>query len=344
MGRLVQPLFDGPLDVVGDVHGELDALCSLLARLGYDTDGRHHRDRRLVFVGDLCDRGPDSPGVIRLVQGLVESGRAQLVAGNHELNLLRGERKHGNHWFYGHTYDAAHPEFGQCAALFKSARAPTLAFLRSLPVALERPDLRVVHAAWVDEAIDRCRAIDRTLDVAYLDFDSELRETATFKALEADRAAEEARLGPALRDPDAAPSSAVLGAYDECHQMGNPIRVITSGIERETQRPFHAAGKWRWVNRVAWWRNYAGEVPVLFGHYWRWHDPASHQELSSGEPHLFFDDPVGPAMAVDHQAFCIDFSVGSRYRQRGAGQEGPFHGRLAAMRWPERELVYDDSR
>ena len=53
--RLVQPLFDGPLDVVGDVHGEIDALRSLLSHLGYSHDGREHPNhRRLVFVGDLC--------------------------------------------------------------------------------------------------------------------------------------------------------------------------------------------------------------------------------------------------------------------------------------------------
>ncbi len=46
-------------------------------------------------------------------------------------------------------------------------------------------------------------------------------------------------------------------------------------------------------------------------------------------------------MAHDHKVFCTDFSVGSRFVQRHAGHEPPFHGRLAAMRWPERELVFD---
>src|ERR1700756_2415469 len=85
------PLPDGPLDVVGDVHGELDALTALLAHLGYDAEGGHPDGRHLVFVGDLCDRGPDSPGVIELVQRLVQSGRALVTLGNHEINLLRGD-------------------------------------------------------------------------------------------------------------------------------------------------------------------------------------------------------------------------------------------------------------
>jgi len=55
----------------------------------------------LVFVGDLVDRGPDSVSIVEFVRKIVSSGKAQMVLGNHEMNLLRGERKHGNHWFWG---------------------------------------------------------------------------------------------------------------------------------------------------------------------------------------------------------------------------------------------------
>ena len=70
---LVQPLFNGPLDVVGDIHGEVEALRSLLRHLGYAEDGTHPDNRRLVFVGDLTDRGPDSPAVVHIVKGLVQA-------------------------------------------------------------------------------------------------------------------------------------------------------------------------------------------------------------------------------------------------------------------------------
>ena len=59
---LVEKLPDGPLDIVGDVHGELDALKQLLKVMGYSDAGEHPEGRKLVFVGDLTDRGPDSPG------------------------------------------------------------------------------------------------------------------------------------------------------------------------------------------------------------------------------------------------------------------------------------------
>ena len=54
---LIQPLFDGPLDIVGDVHGEIGPLQALFARLGYDERGLH-TTRRLVFVGDLTRPRP----------------------------------------------------------------------------------------------------------------------------------------------------------------------------------------------------------------------------------------------------------------------------------------------
>ena len=73
---LIQSLPSGPLDIVGDIHGEYDALKSLLGHLGYATNGEHPQGRTLVFVGDFCDRGPNSPCVLSLVQSLVQLGRA----------------------------------------------------------------------------------------------------------------------------------------------------------------------------------------------------------------------------------------------------------------------------
>jgi len=88
----------GPFDIVGDVHGCSAELGTLLTRLGYalvrDEAGRpvdavHPEGRTAVFVGDLVDRGPDSPGVLRLVMGMVAAGTAICVPGNHEQKLAR---------------------------------------------------------------------------------------------------------------------------------------------------------------------------------------------------------------------------------------------------------------
>jgi protein phosphatase len=91
----------GPFDVIGDVHGCRTELEELLGTLGYDlrrddqgrpVDAEHPAARRAVFVGDLVDRGPDSPGVLRLVMGMVAAGHALCVPGNHEDKLVRALR------------------------------------------------------------------------------------------------------------------------------------------------------------------------------------------------------------------------------------------------------------
>jgi len=88
----------GPFDVVGDVHGCITELVCLLTELGHvlihDEHGRPvdalpPGRRKAVFVGDLIDRGPDSPGVLRLVMGMVAAGHALCVPGNHENKLVR---------------------------------------------------------------------------------------------------------------------------------------------------------------------------------------------------------------------------------------------------------------
>lgn len=88
----------GPFDVIGDVHGCRNELETLLDRLGWtierDGDGRaahahHPAGRTAVFVGDLVDRGPDTPGVLRLVMNMVARGDALCIAGNHEQKLSR---------------------------------------------------------------------------------------------------------------------------------------------------------------------------------------------------------------------------------------------------------------
>ncbi|MEV0380922.1 polynucleotide kinase-phosphatase [Nonomuraea sp. NPDC050643] len=78
----------GPFDIIGDVHGCRAELESLLRELGWEGT-RHPEGRIAVFVGDLVDRGPDTPGVLRLVMEMVEAGTAICVAGNHEQKLVR---------------------------------------------------------------------------------------------------------------------------------------------------------------------------------------------------------------------------------------------------------------
>ncbi|HEX5501189.1 MAG TPA: polynucleotide kinase-phosphatase, partial [Thermomicrobiales bacterium] len=90
----------GPFDIIGDVHGCFAELVALLDRLGYEVapetaDGEAGyrvtppAGRTAVFLGDLVDRGPDAPAVLRLVMGMVAAGTALCLPGNHDVKLLR---------------------------------------------------------------------------------------------------------------------------------------------------------------------------------------------------------------------------------------------------------------
>ena len=220
-----------------------------------------------------------------------------------------------------------------------------MTFFATLPIALERPDLRVVHAAWRQEAIEVCRTWANTALDAYVEFDRQALDSEQGKLLKQKYQAERDANRHAMNVEDEAPGFLrAVAEYEEYYQMSNPVRVLTSGVERIARRPFFAGGKWRFVERVRWWESYRDDVPVVFGHYWRWWNAASHAQFSKGEPNLFDGDSPGGWHRNDagrEVAFCVDYSAGARFKERQQPRTGPFHGRLAALRWPERELIFD---
>ena len=113
--------------------------------------------RHLVFLGDLVDRGPDSPAVVDKVMKLVDKGVAQCVLGNHELLLLLGRAIPGNGWF-------VQPNPNETPGEFNSARVDPanidtyLEFFSSLPILLENASLRIAHACWHAPSVAQLRS------------------------------------------------------------------------------------------------------------------------------------------------------------------------------------------
>ncbi|MGZ0146955.1 polynucleotide kinase-phosphatase [Kribbella sp. WER1] len=155
--RLYNDLTDhtGPFDIIGDVHGCRPELERLLIDLGYtltrDAAGRPidaaHRDRRAIFVGDLVDRGPDTPGVLRLVMGMVASGNAYCVTGNHEDKLLRALR--GKNVKIGHGLETTLEQLAAEPAEFRDEVAAFIDGLISHYV-FDGGKLVVAHAGLVE--------------------------------------------------------------------------------------------------------------------------------------------------------------------------------------------------
>jgi protein phosphatase len=138
----------GPFDIIGDVHGCADELVELLGVLGYQVaaDGSsagHPAGRKAVFVGDLVDRGPATPAVLRLVMGMTAAGTGLSVSGNHEAKLVRALRGRDVTVAYGLAESLA-----QLAAEPDEFTGQAVAFMDKLlgHVVLDGGKLVVAHA------------------------------------------------------------------------------------------------------------------------------------------------------------------------------------------------------
>jgi hypothetical protein len=339
-------LFDGPLDVIGDVHGELDALRALLGHLGYGDDGRHPQVRHAVFVGDLVDRGPDSPGVLDLVEAWVGAGRAQCVLGNHELNVLLGEPKHGNGWFFDRNHELVNGEFLHSKAADAGRRPAWIAFLDRLPLALTRDDLRVVHACWDEAALARLGPLlagGAPYRAVHAELDRCTRELLRSSGISGRAAREIKAHRHAFKDRNATlPMLPACADEATLLQNANPVKVLTSGLEGPSERPLWAGGRWRMTQRARWWNQYRDSPAVVIGHYWRRDDRAEPAAVTGDWDYPLGDYGAYEWMGPRRNVFCVDYSVGGRYLERARGGRPPYQTRLAALRWPERELVFDD--
>lgn len=342
---LIQSLPAGPLDIVGDIHGEFDALVNLMALLGYDAEGRHPDGRTLVFVGDFCDRGPNSPAVLELAQKLVQAGRAVAVLGNHEINLLRDDPKDGSGWYFEARSERDHHKYAPFNRPTMKQRCDIVAFLSSLPIGLERPDLRVVHAAWQSDQIEAARRLalgsvrdeyDRWEQAAA----QMARDTALAERMEREMVSWEFGLENSERQP---PFLHAHAEHEANKQMLNPLKVLTSGVEQPGTVPFFSGGKWRFAERKAWWDAYADATPVVVGHYWRRVRPIDRGAVGKGDVDLFENTHPYAWHGQRGNVFCVDFSAGGRWLERKSSGAIVGHDfKLAALRWPERTLQFDD--
>ncbi len=97
------------------------------------------------------------------------------------------------------------------------------------------------------------------------------------------------------------------------------------------------------VARQKWWDCYADKKPVVVGHYWRHFDELSRNFGKKAGPDLFVGVEPHHWMGKNKNVYCVDFSAGLRHK---ADAENPPEtlGRLAALRWPEKRVMYDDGQ
>jgi hypothetical protein len=150
------------IDIIPDIHGQLGKLESLLTHLGYTKGYRSwvHSERKVLFLGDYIDRGPQVRETLRLVRAMVEDGKALALMGNHELNAVAFHTKDDD----GSPLRPHSPKnLAQHKATLESFAgreeelADTIEWFKDLPMFLELDGLRAVHACWSEEDIGLLR-------------------------------------------------------------------------------------------------------------------------------------------------------------------------------------------
>ena len=142
-------------DSIGDIHGQAEKLVALLEKMGYrrQAGAYRHPSRQALFVGDFIDRGPLQTETLEIVRAMVEAGSAQAVMGNHEFNAIafqmndptdpsvhlrvRNEKNRRQHTHFLAEVGEDSPQHRAWAQWFLG-----------LPLWLETPHIRVVHACW----------------------------------------------------------------------------------------------------------------------------------------------------------------------------------------------------
>ena len=288
-------------DIIGDIHGHSDKLTALLDKLGYrDHMGAwRHPDRSAIFVGDFIDRGPKQLDTIRIVREMLDAGTAQAVMGNHEFNAIA--------WYTPDPdFDGQHlrrrvgKNHRQHSAFLKETEhdpalhTELVGWFLTLPLWLELPGLRVIHACWHDGYMAEIgphltpgRLLDPALMVA-----ASRKGSMEFRAVEALIKGLEIGLPPGHE------------FHDKKGQRRDNVRVKWWDAKANTYRKaaiLDPAAREALPDTPipeSALLGYHSDIPVFFGHYW-----------CAGSP--------APQSA--HVA-CVDYS---------AGKGGP----LVAYRW-----------
>jgi hypothetical protein len=280
-------------DIIPDIHGQASKLRIALQNLGWRCNGTEWShpdpDRRILFLGDFIDRGPENGAVIQFVRELIRSKRATAIMGNHELNALHFHtndpetekplREHSSDNF------KQHETFLKEFPLEESHTKDVLDWMKGLPLFVETDDFRAVHAAWIHPAID------------------DLKKRTAAGVLSQDQLIRAGRKGDAFYN--------LIEAVAKGPEARLP--VPHSFVDKGGKVRHHVRVKW-WASNARNWRQVAmsvpdinqlpdealpedlrtatypaGDKPVFFGHYWM-----------SGEPKL-----------QSANALCLDYSAGT---------------------------------
>lgn len=282
------------------------------------TGAYEHPERQAIFVGDLVDRGPEQLKVLKIVKGMVDGGSAQIVMGNHEFNAIAYDTPNpdGSGEFLrprNAKNIKQHKEFRE--QLDADDRAFYLDWFLSFPLWLDLGDIRIVHACWhepsmrdVEAALGSNRFSSREQFIGATTKGDPLYEAieVLLKGPEIDL---EARALPAYYDKggDARTDARVAWWRDDATTLRG--LAVMDGVTTDSGEPYPALPDIE-VAEAERSFAYRGDVPVLYGHYWR-----------TGNPRVGID--------FTERTACVDFSAIKT-------------GKLAAYRWDGEGEIRED--
>ncbi len=179
-------------DIIGDIHGYAGPLRKLLEKLGYrDEKGsyRHPEGRKVIFLGDFIDRGPEIRETLHLVRAMVENESAEAIMGNHEYNAIcyHYEKRDGSGHLRKHNEKntAQHlPTLKQFAG-HKAEWNDWIRWFNGLPMFIEKEGLRAVHACWDKKLIAHIKsAAGGSVLPLELIYDAQDPATSNYEAIE----------------------------------------------------------------------------------------------------------------------------------------------------------------
>ena len=294
-------------DIIGDIHGEAGKLHSLLRKLSYEAPHgmyRHPEGRQAIFVGDLIDKGPQQLETIEVVRAMVSQGTALAVMGNHEFNAIAwhlpdpqkpGEFLRTHEGELGGKNREQHSAFLTQVGENSARHADIVRWLLELPLWLDLPGLRVVHACWHEQYMAELEPVLRKgkrLTASLVERASR-PDTMVFRTVEGLTKGLEVQLpaGVTFVDKYGTLRDRARIAWWNSHPDATYREIALLAPEQQNQLPDTAASC---SQRPLGERS----TPVFFGHYWR----------------------IGIPVLQTETAACVDYS---------AAMGGP----LVAYRW-----------
>ncbi len=280
------------IDFIGDIHGHADKLEKLLLKLGYKKNNGVYSqyNRKVLFVGDYIDRGPQIRKTLEIVKSMVENKSAIALMGNHEYNALcfHLEKTKG-----GHLRKHSIKNIIQHCETLKQFQGKQeeyeeyLNWFKTLPLYYETDTFKAVHACWNNDTIDYLKKtlVNDRFDENLLS-QSVNKGTKLYEAIDQTLKGKEIKIPKGLffSDKDGVKRTEIRIKWWEDPSKMTYKSISIEPIEKLPEQPVELSE----LKNFKFYRR--NDKKVFFGHYWR-----------KGQPSLYKDNVC-----------CLDYSVAKR--------------------------------